>query len=328
VTGTNSEFTTGVTQASSVMVWRSASRKTHVNSGVRYSNVISESENGQFTSESGTVNAGVRYNFTDNLSGSLSTSRTETEDDMGTVSVNNHEGNLHYQATPIEFRKFNYGWSSDLTAAQQVMDGVAQESGTMAVGHNIGRSWKIGRKGAFRMNADQRAFYTEYDSGTTDKYLQQGLRIGYSENDINVSEYVNASFNEERARGRGDNLSQQFNLQYSRQQRVSLRSSLTGSASYQQSHTKYDGVETDFDSVSATLGYALAKSYAFQTLSFKSNIRYALFNSSTEDGRSEYLWENVFRHTIGKLESSVTVLAQDVNDRPYRLILINIKRKF
>ncbi len=325
-------------QVSSTLIWRSSDRKLSVNSGVRYTGVLTEQQASKYENIDLNMSAGAQYKFNELVSATASASYGQSE-------INGTQGNtlsyltsLNYRSKTIDIADYKYGWGSKLSYSNTEYEtddpvlSTEESVASISANHFVMRTWTHGRKGQIRFNADQGANYQQLSDQDDKVTLNHGLRVGYSNSERGGTHYAQASYTENRDVNATEEISQQLTIQYSRQKKLSMNSSLNGSATHQETVYQDSNQNTRSGSSTVTLNYMMVRNFSFQTLSFSSGLSYSQFFSNTSDDVSRFVWDNSAKHQIGQLSSSLTVRIESNDDAQKEptsaLIIVNVKRKF
>lgn len=326
-TATIMSYTSNIDQVSSILNWRGNDRKTHVTANIRYTGLVNRGATSSYDNINGQVGAGVRHRFTDALSASASTRYIVSEIDREKKPSYNYSAGVNYQGATREIYRYQYNWSSALTHDYTEDDFTKNSSNSVELSHYASRNWTVGRKDRINFNLDQTFTYRENERADSEETLTQGGRLGYTSSDSGGNQYIQASYNETR-QFHGNDLGQQVNVQYSRQQNLSSRSSLTGSLTHQQTIADYSGVYNKSIGNNVLLRYSLVKSFSFQTIDFSSALSVSDIQSNVSGSNSRYAWDNILNHRIGQLSSTITIRTQNIENRQTSSILLSVKRIF
>jgi hypothetical protein len=322
-------YNTEIDQLSSTVSWRSANEKTHVNGSVRYTGIVSETDLSASENLGANIGMGARYKITENINTSAAASHNESKLN-GVLDVqDSYRLSLDYHSDDIMLAEYSYNWGSVLQY-YRIKTSTSDESVTGAsVNHGISRSWRHGRRGQIRLNATQSLGQQAVSSTDLKPSLNQSLILGYTNSGTSITHYAQANYTEDRGVSSNNDLSQMLNLNVSRQQTLTTRSSINGSLLHQLSNYRSDLLETQSSTSSALVNYSHNYNFSFQTLIFNSSLRYSLFNSNTSPDTQSYAWDNTLRHQIGQLSSSLTLRTQQTNLDPHSsLLMLKVNRRF
>ncbi len=329
--GTIDQVKNDIDQLTSVATWRSSDKKLHVNGNLRYTGVQT-AQTGQTASAYDNINSsiggGARYTLTDNIFVQGAATHTESELNGEQQWQNLYSVSLDYHADTVRLSEYVYTWGGSVGKVIQEGSSTNVDTLDASLNHNLSRNWIIARKGQLRASASQNYSYQVTDTQDAQPVLTQGARLGYSESMGNGTQYAQGSYNETRSLSGSESLTQQINLQYSRQYNLSSRSSLNGSLTHQQSIYSASNQDISSESNSITMSYTKQHSFSFQTLSFNSSLRYSMLQSNISENSESYSWENILKHQIGMVSSSLMVRTQNEQNQQSSLILLTIKRKF
>lgn len=321
------EYRHEIDQFSSTATWRSEDKKTHINGNLRYTGILTEQQ-ASYENLSTNVGLGMRYRFTKNINARASTSYTETELNGTPGEQSSYATSLDYSSDSIDLAEFNYNWGSSLGHTQQDTDSSSETTSTVSLNHNASRNWRHGRKGRIRFSVNQGVNHQTLSTQDDKQTLNHTLLLGYTRGGNGGTQYAQASYSENRNISGTDELTQQLHLQYSRQHKLSMRASLNGSLTHQQNTYQSATQDTRSDSSSALLNYSLRHNFSFQSLHFNSIFKYSMLHSNIAEDSNRYTWDNVLKHQIGQLSSSLTIRIQEAQNQQTSLILLNVKRRF
>lgn len=330
--GVVDEYHNDLDQLSSVATWSSRDKKTSLNANARYTGIQTEQQANLYENVSANVGVGGRYSFSENLNANASANYGETETDGVKTKSSSYNAALDYRSDTIKLNEYEYYWGSALEHSSIEEGGVSEDTSTISVNHALSRNWLYGRKGQIRFSADQGVSHSEVSAQESNQTITHGVRLGYTVSDGAGSQYAQASYTESRKVGGVEELSQQVNLQYTRQQRLGLNATLNGSLNHQVTVYESDTQYTKSDTSTVVMSYSLIRNFSFQTLSFNSTLSYSLFASNVSEENRSYTWDNILKHKIGQLTSSLTVRVQSVDDvvedEISTVVLFNVKRQF
>ncbi len=320
-------YRNAIDQFASTITWRSSDKKTHITGNLRYTGIETEQRT-QYENISSNLGLAARYSFSRNLKTRASVSQAVTELNGTTSKQTDSAASLHYRSNSIDLFGAQYNWGGSLGETRQQNDNTSETTAEVSLNHNASHSWLAGRKARIRLSADQALTERRVSRQDDNLILDQGLRLGYSSSNDGGTRYAQANYSESRNISGPEEFSSQLNIQLSQQQKLSTRSSLNGSVTHQQSRFQNPTQETRSTSSSVILSYAIRHSFMFQTLSYNTSLRYSLLQSNAAEDSSSCIWDNIFKHQVGLLNSSLTLRTQKVHQQHTSLLLLNIKRHF
>ncbi len=326
--GISDEYAHLIDQVSSSAMWRSESGATRVNGSVRYTGVNTDRLAQSYEDRSVNISTGVSHRLNDNINFSGSASHGESERNGTPHEQSTYNASANYRSDTIDLSMFNYNWGASASHGVQQSDEGDGATTTLGANHYISRNWKHGRKGQIRTNFNQSYTYSDRDIAEDTARLSNGAQLGYSRNDTAGTLYARINLSDQRVLSGDEETIQMINAQVSRQQKITMRSSVNGSLTYQDN--RYGSATQELRSQNATflVNYTHNMNFSFQTLSFNSTFSYSNFRSNGAQDRDSYSWDNVLKHRIGQLSSSLTLRTQRVDNRNINQIIANVSRSF
>jgi hypothetical protein len=343
-TGLTQQVNTTIDQASTSINWRSASVPLRLHGALRVhqmdylidsgtSNII---ENGGFNSS-----LGASYQFSDRFSGSVNGQYSELRSNDTDSSSHNESASLSYTSTRHTIQEFDYGWNTSLTGTNQESGESSAQSIALSLGHGANRSWRLKRRSTVRLSLNQslQESYTQSAGPTTigvsntndnTRRLGHSINLGWSDSDDGGNSLAQISLSDSRGIIGDDSSSQMVNLQLSRSQVLSNRSSLNGNLTWQASHYIQQG-SPDYgvgQSASASASFHFSRPFTLQRVSFVSDLRFTDTQPAAGEETQEVFWDNRFNHEIGMMRSSLGLSMRDHLGSQTTVLMFTIKRVF
>jgi hypothetical protein len=339
--GLTSQVTNTIDQASTNLGWRSSSMPLRINGGLRVHQMDYLLDNGNSTaiqSEGFNSSVGASYQFTDRFSGSISGNYNETRSDDSETTSHGEAASLNYSSERYTLSEFDYGWHSGLSGSNQESGESSAQSVSLSLDHGANRSWRLKRRSTVRLSLNQslQESYTESSGPTTPgesgntRRLAHSINLGWSGSDNGGNSLAQLSLSDSRGIVGDEGSSQMANLQLSRSQVLSNRSSLNGNLTWQASHYIQQG-SPDYgvgQSASASASYRFARPFTLQLVSFVSDLRFTSTQPAVGEETQEVFWDNRFNHEIGMMRSSLGLTMRDHLGSQTTVLMFTIKRVF
>ena len=317
-------------QASSIFFWRPGNRLLQVSGGVRAMKL--EGESNATTNETLSISAdvGAYYQMTNNfrLNGQAVVS-TNDNDDSSSTNSRQSLGGL-YQSDLYDWRKSSYQWYVDGDVVNQINDGEDDRSASVRVGHDLQRTWHPSH-GDVSFSGSQSLTETFSDTADSDftTSIVNSATLGWGRYKGANSTSAQLQLQDTRFFADSGDRDQQFvHLQFSRQQGITHRSTLTGYVTmqyvrydYQLSNDVYDVTTT-----TAQLDYRHSRIFGIPRLRFGSIVYVS--KASEDSGVDRAEWENRIDYTIGLVDTSASLRLMDIDGEDLSLLVFRLTRRF
>ncbi|MDR9499664.1 MAG: hypothetical protein RI556_10855 [Hydrogenovibrio sp.] len=330
------DYSMGMQQFSSNLMWRSDDRKTSVTSGVRYSAVEMGEGSRATTNANASGSVAIMHRFTPNLTANASSSHSrvlqKSSDDSG---LTQHKLGVSYRSDQIDLASYRYSWQASTGITQRKDQNQTQNEVTLSVGHSILRDWRLNKFNRINLRASQDLFANSTDNADTDypnrQQLGHRIMLGWSRNQPATSQNVQLSLSDRRDLAK-NNVMQMFSAEYSQDAQMTQSISVNANLKYQLN--RYHYAENDSTSSltalkSASFYLNFVNPFSISGLVFNSELTYSESESDYNDDQTkEVLWKTKFLYRVGKLNASLQHTLRDVRGVNYSLLYFNVKRVF
>lgn len=320
-----------IAQASSFAFWRPENSPWTVSGGVRVldmqgSSSESTEESDQF-GVSGMLGAFYQYTKRLRLDANISYSTLERTTVRDTSSVQ-RVGAL-YQSDLMLWRGFNYQWFAQGGFENSTDPDETAQTFTAILGHDAQRTWQTGDTAFLRASVSQ-GFNETMETGDEDSVhrLDHSVSLAWSQTATQGTTLVQATLADMRHLSDAEDNEQLLNLQASRTQTVSQRSSLSGHFTIQAVRNSFPG-ETNHDFLTTATGqvnFEHQRAFGVPRLRFQSNLY--MSRASLDEGVDRAEWENRLDYTIGLLVSSLSLRLMDDGQDNTSLLYFRVTRRF
>jgi len=338
----NGEIDTTSLQASSFLFWRPVDRKVTASAGVRVFNLTSDaiSTNTADTAISNetqllslNATAGGMYQHTKNVrfDGNVNFS----VNDNGTEDNNAYLGRLgallqsDIHEIPLGMM---YQWNASASAQTQGADR-NKHYHTMSVnlGHDANRSWLNDDKSSALRFGWSQAVNASLESGDEDansQRLDHSVNVGWDRYGARDSTYSQLTVSDARTLGDSESDQQLVNLQLSRTQNMTRRSTLSGNITAQSVRQKFSGQDESEVSTTTTgtINYQLSRAFGIPRFRYGFDVRVSRASKDSGVDRSE--WENRLDYSVGLVDTRVSWRLIDAGEQDYTLVYFQVTRRF
>lgn len=305
-------------QAYSSFYWRPEHRSLNVSGGVRLAETRTEGF-ATTVSRSLNTNIGFGYRLTRSLNFSASAS-LGTADSNNTQSLSTTQGaSLAYTGRHYQFDGFSYSWqwstnasnSTTRTDSSGVTSSTDRQSLGGGIGHNLGKSWNIGRFTSLSASFSQSlsgSKNSEIDAVT--KTFNNAANLSWNRRGRRGSTYANMHGSDSRTYSENDSVFQEFGAGLVQDLTINRLSSVSGNLNYQASESEAEdslgGVITGSNqNLAGSLAYRHDRPFGIYNLRFTSNL-IGSKQLNSEIPTTTLRWESIFRYSLGLLSTSLS----------------------
>lgn len=330
----NNEYDVTLSQASVSFIWRSLNKKMSVTSGLRFSGVESASSRslGSASSSALSVNLGLNYRLTDNMTLNVNSSRAVNEFEGGEATVGQDRLGVTYRSDKIQLGDFNYDWRFSGDLARREHDGEESNSSSLSLGHGVGRKWSFARSQHVFLRGGQ-----DYSINSLEDRVRQRLShrvsLGWKHNLPGMARKIQFQLSDQRDMG-DETALQTLNAEVSQQMVLTRRIKLNGSLNYQLTDYQYSNSDTNLSSsntsvVSANANLSYMNPFSISGLAFTSNYRYSQSVVAQQtDLTTQQTWNNKVNYRVGKIDVSLQFLYREARKIRYNSVYFSLRRVF
>ncbi len=330
----NNGYDVTLSQASVALIWRSLDKKMSVTSGLRFSGVESASSRslGSASSTALTVNLGMNYRLTDNMTLNANSSRAVNEFEGGETAVGQDSLGLTYRSDRIDLGDFDYDWRVSGDLARREHDGEESNSSGFSLGHGIARKWSFARSQQVFLRGTQ-----DYSIKSLVDQVRQRLghrvSLGWKHNLPGISRKVQFQLSDQRDIG-DETVLQSLSVDASQQTVLTRRIKLNGSLNYQLTNYQYSNASTnalssDASVVSANANLSYMNPFSISGLAFTSTYRYSQSVVAQQtDLAVQQTWNNKVNYRVGKIDVSLQLLYREARKIRYNSVYFSLRRVF
>jgi len=335
----NTGYDVTLSQASVSLVWRSLDKKMSVTSGLRFSGVESSNSRSlsSVSSSALTINLGLNYRLTDNMTLNANSSRSVNEFESGEAatrraSTGQDRLGMTYRSDGIQLGGFNYDWRFSGDLARREHDGEESNSSSLSLGHGVGRKWSFSRSQQVFLRGTQ-----DYSINSLVDQVRQRLghrvSLGWKQNLPGVTRKVQFQLSDQRDIG-DETALQTLNAEVNQQTVLTRRIKLNGSLNYQLTSYQYSSGDTNVSSsntsvISANANLSYLNPFSISGLAFTSNYRYSQsVVAQQSDLTTQQTWNNKVNYRVGKIDVSLQFLYREARKIRYNSVYFSLRRVF
>jgi len=328
-------------QASSFIFWRPTDRPVTASAGVRIFNLSSESGstntatnaiNNETELLSLNVTAGGIYQYTKNLrfDANVNLSSNENGDDDNNSHLERVGALLQSDLYEI-LGGMGYQWYASTAIQYQGTESDVLTTADINLGHDANRAWMNDDKNStLRLGLSQAISAAQMwaDQDDSTQRLDHSVTAGWDSYGAGGSTYTQLTISDARSFGDSDSDQQLVNLQLTRTQNLTRRSSLSGDVTAQSVRQKFSG-QGDSETVTTTTGalnYKHSRLFGVPQLRFGSDLR--LSRASEDRGVDRSEWENRLDYSVGLVDTSASWRLIDAGEQDYDLVYFQVTRRF
>lgn len=304
-------------QAASSFFWRPEHRSVSVYGGARLSELRSESVTTTVTRSLNT-SLGVGYRVTRAMNvNALATLGTSDSGNSQSLTATQGAG-LSYTGSHYRLGEFIYNWqwganmsnSSTRTDTAGVTTETDQQSVGASIGHNLSRSWEIGRLSSLSGSLSQSASASKNSqSDIATRTFSNGASLSWNHRGRRGSTYANTRVNDSRSYGEADAVFQSFGVNLVQDMAINRLSSMSGNLNYDASRSETEnslgGVTTSSSqNLLGSLSYHHDRPFGVYNLRF-SSVLTGSKQINSEIPSTSLRWESLFRYSLGLLTTSL-----------------------
>lgn len=321
-------------QLSSFVFWRPVDRPLSVSAGVRFFDLAASNAGREIDQASVSATAGAFYQYTKNLRFDANVDATDTNTAGVDMTTRQRLGALYQSDLRALFTHFSYNWHAQMSAQNQNTGSEDLMTGLARLGHDAQRMWMTEGRGTFRLSLSQSvsSVYQSADAADiTTQRLDHSGSLSWDRHGQSGTTMVHLTLSDSRGFGDQDDNQQFANLQFMRNQTLSLYSMLSGNLTVQMVARDFNG-QRDNDTVTATgqVTYRHMGLFDIAQLRFNSDLRIA--RAATDEGIDRAEWENRLDYVIGLVDTSLSwryvSFSGEQNDDNYNIIYFQINRRF
>lgn len=342
LTGITQQVNNTIDQASTTLGWHSSTMPLRINGSLRVHQMDYLIDNGTTSNNLGSsgINSslGANYQFSDRLTGTISGTYNIQNINSQELHSDNESASLNYSSERYTISEFNYGWNSSLTGTNQQSDESNTQSVALTLGHGVTRDWRLQRRSNLRLSLFQsiQEAYSQSSgpaSSMSDntRHLTTSLNLGWSgSSDGGSNSMAQLSLSDTRGIIGDESSSQMANLQLSRSQILSNRSSLNGNLIWQAWHSIQESSPDEGigQSSSASASYRFSRPFTLQQVNFVSDLRLTDNRPAVGAQTQEIFWDNRLNHEIGMMRSSLGLTMHDRLGTQSTILMFSVKRMF
>lgn len=328
----NASMTYG--QLSNFIFWRPVDRPLSLSAGVRFFDLAASTAGKDIDQASVSAMAGAFYQYTKNLRLDANADVTDTNTEgVGTAS-RQRLGALYQSDLHEIFSHYTYNWHVQASVQNQDTGSEDLVTGLLRVGHDAQRMWLTERSGTFRLSLSQSISGVHQSADAGDITTQRLDQTGSASWDLrgeSGTTMVNLTLADSRGFGDQEDSQQFANVQFMRDQTLTLYSMLSGNLTVQMVRRDFNG-QRDNDTVTATgqVTYRHMGLFDIARLRFNSDLRLA--RAATDEGIDRAEWENRLDYVIGLVDASLSwryiSFSGEQNDEAYNIIYFQVNRRF
>lgn len=321
-------------QLSSFLFWRPVDRPLSVSAGVRLFDMTASNAGREIDQVSVSATAGAFYQYTKNLRFDANLDVTDTNTAGVDMISRQRIGALYQSDLRSLFDHFTYNWHAQASVQNQNTGSEDLMTGLARLGHDAQRMWMTDGRGTFRLSLSQSVSTVHQSADAADSDMQRLDHTGslsWDRHGESGTTMVHLTLSDSRGFGDQDDSQQFANLQFMRNQSLSLYSMLSGNLTVQMVMRDFNGLR-DNDTVTATgqVTYRHMGLFNIAQLRFNSDLRIA--RAATDEGIDRAEWENRLDYVIGLVDASLSwryiSFSGDRNDDNYNIIYFQINRRF
>ncbi|MCF6323560.1 MAG: hypothetical protein L3J89_04425 [Gammaproteobacteria bacterium] len=338
----NGELDTTSYQASSFVFWRPVDRKLSASAGVRVFNLTSDaiSTNTAETTISNetellSLNASAAglYQYTKNVrfDGNVNFS----VNDNGVEENNAYLGRLgallqsDIHEIPLGMM---YQWRASAAAQTQGIERNKQyQTLSVNLGHDANRSWLNDDKSSALRFGWSQAVNASLESGDEDANSQRfdhSVNVGWDRYGDRDSTYSQLTISDARTLGDRESDQQLVNLQLTRTQNMTRRSTLTGNITAQSVRQNFAGQDASEISTTTTgaINYQLSSVFGIPRFRYGFDVRVS--RASQDSGVDRAEWEHRLDYSVGLVDTRASWRLIDAGEQNYTLVYFQVTRRF
>ncbi len=337
----NGERETTSEQVSSFIFWRPTDRPVTASAGVRIFNLDSDAGstntgpsviNNETELLSMNATAGGMYQYSKNLR--FDANVNFSINDNGTNDNNSHLGRVGalLQSDIHEvLGGAGYQWYASAAAQMQGTEDEDRNTLSANLGHDANRAWLNDDKSStLRLSLSQAASMA-FEGGDVDsdtQRLDHSATLGWDSYGGSGSTYAALTISDAHNFGDSDSDQQLVNMQISRTQNLTRRSSLTGNITAQSVRQNFSGQDDSETSTTTTgsLNYQHSRLFGAPRLRFGSDLR--LSRASEDRGVDRSEWENRLDYSVGLVDTRASWRLIDAGEQDYSLVYFQVTRRF
>ncbi len=338
----NGEVDTASLQASSFVFWRPVDRKVSASAGVRVFTLASDAistNTAETTIRNETellslnATAAGLYQYTKNtrFDGNVNFS----VNDNGTEDNNSYLGRLgallqsDIHEIPLGMA---YQWRVSAAAQTQGIERNKQyQTLSVNLGHDANRSWLNDDKSSALRFGWSQAVNASLESGDEDANSQRfdhSVNVGWDRYGDRDSTYSQLTLSDARTLGDRESDQQLVNLQLTRTQNMTRRSTLTGNITAQSVRQNFAGQDQNEISTTTTgaINYQLSSVFGIPRLRYGFDARVS--RASQDSGIDRAEWENRLDYSVGLVDTRASWRLIDAGEQDYTLVYFQVTRRF
>ncbi len=337
----NGEVDTTSQQLSSFLFWRPVDRKVTASAGVRLFNLTSEA--GSTNTATAAINnetellslnatAGGLYQYTKNLrfDANVNFSTNDNGSNSDSAYLGRIGGLLQSDIHEVIWG-MGYQWYASGAAQFQSTESDDVASMDLRLGHDANRAWFNDDKSSTSRLGLSQALSSVTASGNEDtSNLRHDLSatLGWDHYGGSGTTFSQLTVSDARTFGDRDSDQQLINLQLSRTQNLSRRSSLTGNVTAQSVRQNFSAQNASETSTTTTgsVNYQHSRAFGMPRLRFGSDLRLSRASDSRGIDRSE--WENRLDYSVGLVDTMASWRLIDAGEQDYSLVYFQVTRRF
>ncbi len=224
-----------------------------------------------------------------------------------------------------------YQWYASGSGQYQGAENDDRSTLSANIGHDANRAWMNDDKSStWRLGLSQAvsAALEGGDADSTTQRLDHSATLGWDSYGGAGSTFAQLTVSDARSFGDSDSEQQLVNMQVSRTQTLTRRSSLTGNLTAQSVRQKFNG-QGGRETVTTTTGsvnYQHSRVFGVPRLRFGSDVRLSRASEDAGVDRSE--WENRLDYSVGLLDTSASWRLIDAGEQDYTLVYFQVTRRF
>ena len=321
-------------QLSNFVFWRPVDRPLSVSAGVRFFDLSSSTAGREIDQASVSAMAGAFYQYTKNLRFDANVDVTDTSAEGVDTAMRQRIGALYQSDLRSIFSHFTYNWHAQASVQNQDTGSDDLVTGMVRLGHDAQRMWMTDGRGTFRLSLSQTVSGVHQSADQADVTTQRLDHTGSVSWDLHGESgttMVHVTLSDSRGFGDQEDSQQFANVQFMRNQTLSLYSMLSGNLTVQMVRRDFNGLR-DNDTVTATgqVTYRHMGLFDIAQLRFNSDLRLA--RAATDEGIDRAEWENRLDYVIGLVDASLSwryiSFAGENNDDTYNIIYFQVNRRF
>lgn len=322
-------------QASNFVFWRPTDQPYSVSAGIRIFDMSAENAGREIDQASVSAMAGGFYQYTKNLRLDANLEYTDNASAEMRSSSRQRLGALYQSDLRELFSHFTYNWHAQASIQNQDIGEEDMLTGQLRLGHDAQRMWMTEASGTFRLALSQTVSGVHQTSDQFEDVTTQRLdHTGSASWDLHGESgttMVHLTLSDSRGFGDQEDNQQFANVQFMRNQTLTLYSVLSGNLTIQMVSRDFNGLR-DNDTVTATgqVTYRHMGLFDIARLRFNSDLRVA--RAATDEGVDRHEWENRLDYAIGLMDASLSwryiSFSGEQSDDTYNIIYFSVNRRF